>query len=178
MKQVLVGLLLMSVCSGCTTQLPQDVASMLVPTVDIQKYSGLWYQVARYPHSFQRASCGDSTAEYTIREDGKISVLNVCWEQEYGTKINQRVRAVAVPVTETNNFLRVKFYYLFPASYLIIELDEDQYQWAAVTTPKMNLLWILSRTPSLDPAVYQQIVDSLVKKGFDQSMIIKTSRQL
>jgi len=174
------GVLLVSIftmLTGCATSLPEETASLLVPSVDLQRYAGLWYQVARYPHSFQRKPCGDSTAEYTLQEDGKISVLNVCWKDAYGGEINQRVRAVAKPVSETGNMLRVIFFGVFPASYLIIELDDEDYQWAAVTVPKKNLLWILSRTPSLDSEMYQQIVDSLVEKGFDESQIIKTSRQ-
>ncbi|MGM0431636.1 MAG: lipocalin family protein [Spirochaetota bacterium] len=177
MRYIAAGFLVLSIFTGCTTALPEETASLLVPTVDLQKYAGLWYQVARYPHSFQSKPCGDSTAEYTLRENGKISVLNVCWKGEYGGEINQRVRAVAKPVSEAGNRLRVTFFGIFPASYLIIELDDEDYQWAAVTTPKKDLLWILSRTPSLDKSMYQNIVDSLVEKGFDESKIVKTSRQ-
>lgn len=177
MKHLAAGLLCLSLFTGCSTPLPEETASLLVPSVDLQRYAGLWYQVARYPHTFQRRECGDSTAEYTLRKDGKISVLNVCWKDEYGGEINQRVRAVAKPVSETGNMLQVTFFFVFPASYLIIELDSEHYQWAAVTTPKKDTLWILSRTPSLDEDVYQQIINSLIAKGFDESKIIKTSRQ-
>ena len=60
---------------------------MLVKNVDVERYSGLWYQVGRYPHWFQTDDCAESTAEYTIREDGRIDVLNRCWKDNYGRNI-------------------------------------------------------------------------------------------
>ncbi len=179
MKFIALGVIIMPLLFSCITRtLPEEVSSMLVESVDLQRYAGLWYQVGRYPHSFQRRPCGESTAEYTIRKDGKISVLNRCWKEEYGGEQNQQVRAVAVPVDSRGNWLRVYFFGIFPADYLVIELDAQDYQWAAVTGPKRNTLWILSRAPSLEPEVYQGIVDSLEAKGFDPHMIIATGQQL
>ncbi len=163
--------------SCATHTLPEHVQSMLVESVDLERYAGLWYQVARYPHSFQRRACGESTAEYTFRDDGKIAVINRCWEDAYGGALNQQVRATGRPVNESGNWLRVYFFKLFPANYLIIELDSRDYQWAAVTTPNKKTLWILSRTPLLDEQIYQKIIESLVSKGFDERSIIRTSQQ-
>ncbi len=78
--------------------------------MDLERYSGLWYQVARYPNSFQRKECRLSTARYTLREDGRVEVRD-----------------------ETNSWLRVRFFRIFGADYLIIDLDTD-YRWAVVTT--------------------------------------------
>ncbi len=167
----------MAMIFGCATRIPEEAASLLVDHVDLERYAGLWYQVGRYPHSFQRRPCGDSTAEYAIRENGSISVLNRCWEEEYGGAYTQQVKATARPVNESGSWLRVKFFGIFPAGYLIIELDQEHYQWAAVTTPDRKSLWILSRTSSLEPDVYDMIVASLEKKGFDPDLIIKTSQQ-
>lgn len=163
--------------SSCSTRLPEGIEDLLVERVDITRYAGLWYQVGRYPHSFQKGPCGDSTAEYTLRDSGRINVLNRCWEGEYGGSYRQQVRAVARVVNDAGSHLRVVFFNVFPASYLIIELDEVDYQWAAVTTPKKNTLWILSRSPRLDDDIYAMIVDRLAAKGFDPDRIMKTSRQ-
>ena len=92
-----------------------------------------------------------------------------------GTR-RQTVRAFARPVDSTNAWLKVRFYRLFNADYLIIELDED-YHWAVVTTPDKDTLWILCREPSLDEDVYAAIIDRLAKRGFLRDEIIRTSLQ-
>lgn len=173
---LLVVLVLLFVFLGCASRLPKETEKMLVKTVDIQKYAGLWYQVARYDHFFQSDDCKESTAEYTIRPNGKISVLNRCWKDYYGGEYTQQVRATAYPVNDYSSWLRVLFYGVFPANYLIIELDKN-YQWAAVTTANRKSLWILSRKPFLEAKVYDMIIESLVSKGFNKDEIIKTSRQ-
>ena len=168
---------LILILSGCTTRLPADVEAILVPGVDLEQYAGLWYQVARYPHSFQSSDCALSTAEYTLRDDGKVEVLNRCWVDTYQGEYSSQVRAVARSMSEKNNHLKVLFFGIFPADYLIIELDDQSYQWAAVTTPSKKSLWILSRTPSLDEELYGSLIESLVSKGFIEAKIIRTSGQ-
>jgi len=150
---------------------PETVAS-----VDLDRYAGLWYQVARYPHFFQRRECAVSTARYTLRDDGGIEVRNDCWADRVDGERNQTVRAVARPVDESNAWLKVRFYGIFPADYLIIELDPD-YEWAAVTTPDARTLWILSREPALEESAYEALVDRLVRRGFVREDIIRTSLQ-
>lgn len=148
-----------------------------VPEVDLDRYTGLWYQVARYPHFFQRSRCALSTAEYTRREDGKIQVENRCWAEEVGGKITQKVSAVARPVKGEPGHLKVTFYGLFTSDYLIIDLDTENYQWAVVSTPSRKTLWILSREPALEEEVFQKRLQTLEKKGFDRGKILRTSRQ-
>lgn len=144
--------------------------------MDLDRYTGLWYQVARYPHRFQRRECVVSTARYTRMDDGRIEVRNDCWADAALETSNQNVRAVARPVDESNSWLKVRFFRLFNADYLIIELDDD-YRWAVVTTPDQNTLWVLSRTPSLDEDLYESIIDRLAERGFDREKIIRTSLQ-
>jgi apolipoprotein D and lipocalin family protein len=175
-KYFLVISVLFLLFQGCTTHLPKEAEMMLVESVDIEQYAGMWYQVARYDHFFQTDDCAESSAEYTIRKDGKIAVLNRCWKDYYGGEYTQQVRATASPVNDQSSWLRVWFYGIFPANYLIIELDKD-YQWAAVTSPNKKTLWILSRKPFLEADIYNAIVDSLVSKGFIKNEIIKTSQQ-
>ena len=161
---------------GCASTRKTREMPETVDSVDLDRYAGLWYQVARYPHSFQRRECTVSTARYTRLPDGRIEVRNDCWADEAGGRSKQSVRAVARPVDESNSWLKVRFFRLFNADYLIIELDPD-YEWAVVTTPDMNTLWVLSRKPALDEDVYAAIIDRLVERGFVRDKIIRTSLQ-
>ena len=175
---VIAGLsILVMLLVGCASSLSLSDSQMLVDSVDLERYAGLWYQVGRYPNSFQRGVCTVSTAEYTLTEDGRVLVLNRCWEDFYGGKYTQQVRAVGRPADASGSRLLVTFFKLFTANYLVVELDQETYQWAAVTTPNRGNLWILSRTPALDEAIYQRIVRSLTTKGFDPDKIIRTSLQ-
>ena len=117
---------------------------------------------------------GDIVIE--LCRDFRIEVRNDCWADEVGGKRKQTVRAFARPIDATNSWLKVRFYRLFDADYLIVELDE-QYLWAVVTTPDMDTLWILSREPSLDEDVYLKILDRLEERGFVRDDIIRTSLQ-
>lgn len=148
-----------------------------VEKVDLEKYAGLWFQIARYPHFFQRGECALSTARYTLLEKGKILVENHCWKDEVGGEINQKVKAKAWPADKSGSKLKVRFYGLFISDYYIIELDASDYRWAVVTTPEMNSLWILSREPALDESTFQMLLERLDRKGFDISKIIRTSKQ-
>lgn len=177
--RTVIGILALAVVAvliaGCASTRRGDPPAT-VDSVDLERYAGLWYQVARYPHVFQRRECRVSTARYTLRDDGRVEVRNDCWEDEaYGTS-RQSVRAVARPVDDSNSWLKVRFFRLFNADYLIIELD-PAYRWAVVTTPDRDTLWILAREPALPEDVFASIVDRLVERGFDREKIIRTSLQ-
>jgi apolipoprotein D and lipocalin family protein len=162
--------------AGCASTKRRADAPTTVSEVDLERYAGVWYQVARYPHFFQRRECAVSTARYTLREDGRVGVRNDCWADEFGGKSRQHVTAVARPIDESNAWLKVRFFRLFNADYLIIELDPD-YRWAVVTAPDMETLWVLSRTPALEEGLYQSIIERLTQRGFDRQKIIRTSEQ-
>lgn len=162
--------------AGCASTRSVAAAPETVVHVDLQRYAGLWYQVARYPHFFQRKECGVSTARYTLRDDGRINVRNDCWADEVDGTSKQNVRAIGRPVDDSNSWLKVRFFGLFNADYLIIDLDPD-YGWAVVTTPDRDTLWVLSRTPALEERTYTAIIDRLVDRGFVRQDIIRTSLQ-
>ena len=158
-------------------QPPEKDWPSTVKQVELNRYLGLWYQVARYPHSFQNKKCALSTAKYSLREDGKIRVLNTCWADKLNGPVKQQVEAAAWPADETNSRLKVKFFGLFVADYLIIELDRNDYRWAVVTTPKKNTFWILSRTPALAREQLELILQKLTARGFKREKILLTSKQ-
>ncbi len=143
----------------------------VVKYVDINRYMGKWYEIARYPNRFQKG-CVNSTAQYSLRDDGRVTVVNTCIKDGSRRK-TKSVRGKAWVVdTATNAKLKVSFFWPFSGDYWIIQLAED-YSYAVVGHPKKNYLWILSRTPEMDEKVYSQIREKLVAQEYDPDMLIK-----
>lgn len=152
---------------GCLapTGEPLDV----VPNVEIERYLGKWYEIAKYPVSFE-AGCYGVTADYSLREDGNVRVLNTCYNSD-GSQIKNQIEGFAeISDKETNAKLTVYFFYPFGAPYWIIELDDD-YKYAVVGDPTRRYLWILSRTPTMDDVTYNGILDRLPAKGYDPTKL-------
>ena len=148
--------------SGCGSMNPPlDV----VEQVDIERYLGRWYEIARYPHWFE-TDCVGVTAEYSLREDGLIRVLNTCIESTLDGPERIIEGSARVVDPTTNAKLKVSFFGPFEGDYWIIDLAED-YSYAVVGAPNRRFLWILSRTPTMDEELFQDILDSLPARGFD-----------
>jgi len=130
---------------------------------------GTWFEIASFPQRFQRG-CTGTTASYALREDGKVSVINRC-RVDGKEKVVSGVARVADPTT--NAKLEVSFFPLFWADYWIVELDPD-YTYAVVGHPNRKYLWILSRSPTLEPAVLEGITQRVAAKGFDVSRLQRT----
>jgi|NOAtaT_6_FD_contig_31_8895423_length_597_multi_12_in_0_out_0_1 apolipoprotein D and lipocalin family protein len=145
-----------------------------VPFVDVQRYLGKWFEVARLPQVFQ-TGCTGVTAEYSLNEDGSVRVSNFCriLDPQRGFPIS--ITGRAVPSDETNSKLDVTFFNgAAQGKYWVLELDAN-YQWALVGDPDRSSLYILSRTPTLDDAIYQELLDlAVTKHGYDISRLIKT----
>jgi apolipoprotein D and lipocalin family protein len=147
---------------------PLEVA----PHVDIRRYLGTWYEIATIPQRFQRG-CVGVTAHYALRKEGDIDVVNVCRKNTLdGPERSVRGKAWITDKT-TNAKLKVRFFWPFAGAYWIIELDPD-YRWAVVGHPDRTYYWILSRTPQMDPAVYEDLIRRAAAKGYDTSKIKKT----
>lgn len=134
-------------------------------SVDIPKYMGKWYEIASYPSSFQK-NCFCVTADYTLTEKGYVKVLNSC--RKGGVTGKQKSisgKAFVVPGSG-NAKLKVQFFWPFKADYWVIDKADD-YSWAVVSGPDRKYLWILSRTPVMQPETWQYITDRLQKNGFD-----------
>jgi apolipoprotein D and lipocalin family protein len=136
------------------------------PNVDLARYAGRWYEIARLPNWFERNCTGEITATYTLRSDGRIDVLNQC-----GSK---SARAVARPASRhgPNTKLEVTFFWPFSGDYWILALDPD-YRWALIGEPRRKYLWILARDRQLDPAVYESILSHARGQGYDLSRLIR-----
>lgn len=153
----------------------------VVPTVDLARYAGTWYEIARLPNRFQTKCAGEVVAAYAPRPDGRITVTNRCravsGETTVATGVARRVDG------QPPSILQVRFAPAFlsflPAvwgDYQIIALGAD-YDHAVVGTPDRAFLWVLSRTPKMDPALYRRLLDEAKGQGFDVAKVVPTRQQ-
>jgi apolipoprotein D and lipocalin family protein len=147
-----------------------------VSYVDINRYVGLWYEIARFPFSIQEG-CHDTTAEYHLLKNGRLKVVNQCRKYAFDGKIDKAEGSAKVIDHETNAKLKVSFNFFMNlfggANYWIIDLDDD-YQYAVVSEPEARYLWILSRSPQMEESVYDQILSRLADDGFMIEFLQKT----
>ena len=145
----------------------------VVPHVELKRYLGKWYEIAHLPARFQEG-CTNTTATYTLTENGSISVLNEC---KRGGKVKQVKGKAKVVDKNSGAKLKVTFFWPFYGDYWIINLGKD-YDYAVVGTPNRRYLWILSRTPQMDDNLFSQLLEFVKSKGFDVNNLIKTSHKL
>ena len=142
----------------------------VVSSVELSRYVGKWYEIAHYPTPFQ-SGCASSTADYTARSDGSINVFNTCLGSDGGT-ISTIEGTATIDDRVTNAKLTVRFPGIpIPGGYWIIDLGEN-YEYAVVGDPTRLTLFILSRTPSLDPAVLEGILSRLPAQGYDPGQLV------
>lgn len=137
---------------------------------EVEKYLGTWYEIARFDHSFEKNMQG-VTANYSMREDGKISVLNQGYKNGFSGEISQAMGKAKIPNINEPRRLKVSFFWIFYADYFILELDKD-YQYAVIGSSSPNYLWILSRTPTLGKDTTESILTKLVQRGYDTKKLI------
>jgi apolipoprotein D and lipocalin family protein len=135
-----------------------------VDRVDLCLYLGKWYEIARLPNSFQEG-CVGSSAEYSLRDDGEIDVVNSCQDSKDGSLRQAKGRAWIVD-PKSNSRLKVSFFWPFRGDYWIIELG-SQYEYAVIGTPSRKYFWILSRTRTISDELYNSILRRAADKGFD-----------
>jgi apolipoprotein D and lipocalin family protein len=143
-----------------------------VDRVDLNRYMGQWYEIASFPQWFQK-NCVASKATYTLRKDGKVDVLNQCRNKTLDGKSKDAKGKAWVVDPKSNAKLKVRFFWPFSGDYWIIDLAAD-YQYAVVGHPKRDYLWILNRSPRMDSAIYDQIIERLKKQHYDVSRLKKT----
>lgn len=143
----------------------------VVSSVDLNRYVGRWYEIARTDNRFERSCAGDVTATYTLMPDGQVSVLNECRRKDGST--DQARGKAKVADRGTNAKLRVTFFWPFYGDYWIIVLDKD-YQYAVVGEPDRRYLWILSRSPEMDEATYRGLLKRIEELGYDKGKVLRT----
>jgi len=146
-----------------------------VASVDINRYLGRWYEIARFDHRFERG-CSSVEAFYTLREDGMIGVKNSCYLADENRTKEATGRAYSVD--ESNNAkLKVTFFWPFYGNYWIIDLAED-YRYAVISEPDQEYFWILSRTPEMTHADIDHILSLATTLGFDTTKLIWRSKTM
>jgi apolipoprotein D and lipocalin family protein len=149
-----------------------------IERLDVGRYLGTWYEIAKYPNIFQRQCVSDTQALYRQRDDGQLDVVNRC-RKDSGEMAEAVGRARQIGAADSPK-LEVRFapdwlswLPLVWGNYWVIDLD-PAYQLVAVSEPGREYLWVLSRTPTVDAAVYQALLGRLQQKGFDLSKLEKT----
>ena len=137
----------------------------VVKKVELEKYSGTWYEIARFPSSFE-SSLKCVTATYTLKENGKIEVWNKGHKISDASKISEIKGSAWVADEKETAKLKVRFFWPFSADYWIIALD-DNYKYAMVGHPNRKYLWILSREKKLDSEIIQNLILQAKNQGFD-----------
>jgi apolipoprotein D and lipocalin family protein len=149
-----------------------------IAALHLPRYLGTWYEIAKFPNKFQRQCAGFTTANYSVNEDGTLRVVNRCRKTD--GSVEQAVGAARQIGESTSPKLQVRFapawLSFLPqvwANYWVIDLD-PAYQLAAVSEPKRQYLWVLSRSPVVDPKAYAALLERLADAGFDVSKLERT----
>ncbi|WP_303312492.1 lipocalin family protein [Hymenobacter sp. BT730] len=144
----------------------------VVPHVDLKRYVGLWYEIARLPTRFEK-DCVAVTAEYNLQPDGTLSVRNSCHRNKLHSPAETATGTARVADRRTNAKLKVSFFWPFAGDYWILDLEGD-YQYALVGEPKRENLWILSRHSHLERSIRDKLVAKARRLGFPVEKLIFT----
>ncbi|MEH6650574.1 MAG: lipocalin family protein [Motiliproteus sp.] len=161
---LVISVLLLSGCLG----MPESVRP--VSGFELNNYLGKWYEIARLDHSFERG-LSQVTAEYRLKSDGGVSVLNRGFSVEDNEWQEAEGKAYFVE-SDTEGYLKVSFFGPFYGSYVIFELDRENYQYAFISGPNSDYLWLLSRTATVEPEVIEKFVAMSEERGFKTENVI------
>lgn len=165
------GLLVCCLLSGCLA-IPEGIEP--VEGFELNRYLGKWYEIARLDHSFER-DLEAVTAEYSMRDDGGIRVINSGRNIE--TQKSQQAEGRAYFVEDPNlGYLKVSFFGPFFGSYVVFELDKN-YQYAFVAGNTKNYLWLLARTPEVSEDLINKFTSRASQLGFDTNQLIFVNQQ-
>ena len=150
---------------------PAEKPLRTVERVDLKRYMGTWYEIARLPTRFQK-DCLAAVAMYSLREDGEVDVVNRCRQGRLDGPI-KLAKGRAWRADESGAKLKVSFFWPFRGDYWVLELG-DGYEYAVVGEPDRRYLWVLSRTPKMDPAVLEVVLERARQQGYDLEGLIRT----
>jgi apolipoprotein D and lipocalin family protein len=146
----------------------------VVPSVDLNRYKGLWYEIARLPNYFERKlKC--TSATYTLRDDGRITVLNKGNYLANPGKSTSSKGVAWIPDKNSPAKLKVQFFWPFSGDYWILDLDKE-YRYVLVGDPSYKYLWILAREKKMDEITYNMLLRKATENGFDIKSIIRVEQ--
>lgn len=163
----IIVILTLGSCSNTKTMVNNET----VKTLDLERYLGTWYEIARFDHSFERGMQG-VTATYTMRDDGKIKVLNKGYKNSIDGELSTAVGKAKIPDLKHPAKLKVAFFWIFYGDYFVMELDPD-YKWAVIGSSSDKYLWILSRTPQISDELYNNLIEKIKNRGYNTQKLIK-----
>ena len=166
MKTHIIGI--MALCALPLMSCASSVDTSTVDRFDLNKYLGIWYEVARYDHSFEKGM-DNTIAQYILQDDGTVAVINSGWKN--GKYQVAEGKAKYPDPDGKPGGLKVSFFLFFYSEYNIMMVDEN-YQMSLVGSKKDNYLWILSRTPQLDDAVLGRCLEEAERRGYDTGNLI------
>jgi len=166
-------LLVLTATSGLGAEVKTELKT--VDYVDLNRYLGTWYEIAKYPVRFEKGLVG-ITATYSLRKDGKILVLNAGKKGSMTGKDSRAKGKAWVIDKKTNSKLKVQFFWPFSGNYWIIGLGAE-YDYAIIGDPSRKYLWILYRKPKMDEALYSDLLKQIEAHGYDLSKIEKTVQE-
>ena len=177
---ILAIILAATIAAAAQSNKPAELKAVV--SVDLNKYSGKWFEIGKYPNKFQKQCVGNTTAIYTVKGDGKLEVLNQCVKKDGSS--NSAKAAGKVADKASNAKLKVRFapgaLSFLPfvwANYWIIDLDPN-YEYAVIGEPKREYLWILSRKPDMAKSTYQEILKKVEGLGYNPGRIEKTPQNV
>lgn len=163
----LVSVTLLIVLSACTG-VPKGVDT--IEGFELDRYLGRWYEVARLDHRFER-DLVDVTATYSLRDDGGVRVVNRGFNERKNSWEEAEGKAYFLDDASQGR-LKVSFFGPFYGGYNIVELDQANYNWSLVVGPNRSYLWVLARSPDIDPAVRERLVRRAESLGFATDELI------
>lgn len=167
MQRIIGYILVVFVLTGCLG-MPEKVTP--VENFELNRYLGKWYEIARLDHSFERG-LERVSAEYSMRDDGGVSVVNRGYSSEDNEWRVAEGKAYFVDDVK-KGYLKVSFFGPFYGSYVVFELDHDGYGYAFISGPDTSYLWLLSRTPKLDQEIIERFKRKSTELGFDTRKLI------
>jgi apolipoprotein D and lipocalin family protein len=158
---------------ACGTKTPEHVKP--VGNFDGARYLGTWYEIARIDSRFEKG-LSRVTATYTAREDGGITVTNRGYEAATGQWKESVGKAFFVDGKDKGH-LKVSFFGPFYGAYVVFELEREGYQYALISGPDTSYFWLLSRSPTMDATLRNQLIDNAVAKGFKREDIMLVEQE-
>ena len=156
---------------SCTKTNSQMIDKTTVKELDLNLYLGTWYEIARFPHSFEKNLVG-VTATYGLRKDGKIEVLNQGFKNTLDGERSKAVGKAKIPDKSEPGKLKVSFFWIFYADYFVLQLDKN-YQYVMIGSSSDKYFWILSRTPQMESANYEMLMQNARKRGYNLDNLYK-----
>ncbi len=168
------SILILAVLFFCFSQKSESQVMDLttVKELDLNRYMGKWYEIARFPHFFEKGLVG-VTATYRLLEDGKIEVINAGFKTTLDGERSTAVGKAKLPEKLEPGKLKVSFFWIFYSDYFVLELDSKNYQYAMIGSSSDKYFWILGRTPQMDPSTYSMLLDKARKRGYKLDQLYK-----